>query len=454
MSKLSLTALCALGLSLTACDFGGLNQNEQHAGNQDDGVNLSFGDIAVDPTGTYFLSRNGDDLVHANILTGGAKILPGVDSPVRLAFDHEAERVYLTLESGGGDELVAYDVRDRKAVWSVPIKITERLTTTHGRVSFPLIEVSEDNKYLVVTHKHELEILDITNGEVLRSEEFDAPVVDVDLSPDGADVIITTDHEWVGEGDDDDDPETMVISVPMDPDSPAPDRTEIKVPNCSDEVVVAPDGEHAFLAPTSCNKDPISVIDLGSGEFVKNLPGFGPVAMSPSGEEMVGFLDMEFVDEALFDDPDDIPTSGGRYHLMFVDASTLQYDFLALGEKIPRYAMTPDGKMLLVDSVGWFEDERLRVVDIAARSIEQVSGPAVQLDNFAVTSDSEHVFLLDDGLFDLDVPARDIDAVSVGFDPENINITPDDTYLLLRQSDTKIQVFDIASSQIVRGIEF
>jgi DNA-binding beta-propeller fold protein YncE len=346
---------------------------------------------------------------------------------------------------------MAYDVRNRKELWSISVDIEDKSTNTHGVVTYPLLAVSEDNQHLLLTHPQELELVDLTNGKTVRSEVFDADVVDVDLTPDGSRVLVTTEHDWVSEGGEDV-PETKIISVPREPEGTG-SRDEIEVPNCADELVVAPDGGHAFLAPTTCNKDPISVIDLSDNSFVRNLPGFGPVAQSPAGDELVGFLDLDEVDADLFDSPDDIP-SGDRYHMMFIDSATLTYDFMELGDSLPRYAMTPDGKVLLIDSTGWFEDERLRVLDIPSRSIETTTGPVVQLDDFVITSDSAHVYLLDGGLFDLDIPARDVDAVSVGFEPENINITPNDTFLLLREDSTRIQIFDLDKGEIARSVEF
>ena len=71
---------------------------------------------------------------------------------------------------------------------------------------------------------------------------------------------------------------------------------QIEVPNCSDDIIVPQHGEKALLAPTTCvgemAYDPISVIDLTAGAetFVRNLPGFGPVALGPDGTMAVGFL--------------------------------------------------------------------------------------------------------------------------------------------------------------------
>ena len=48
----------AAAISLSQCVEGGLNQNERAPGDGDEGVNVGFGEIAIDPTGAYFLSRS------------------------------------------------------------------------------------------------------------------------------------------------------------------------------------------------------------------------------------------------------------------------------------------------------------------------------------------------------------------------------------------------------------
>ena len=86
----------------------------------------------------------------------------------------------------------------------------------------------------------------------------------------------------------------------------------------------------------------------GDEKFVRNLPGFGPVALGPDGTMAVGFLDMKIIDVELFDDPNDVPSDPTRYQLMVIDTESLSYDFYAYGNNPPRYAMTPDGNVLLV----------------------------------------------------------------------------------------------------------
>jgi DNA-binding beta-propeller fold protein YncE len=312
-------------------------------------------------------------------------------------------------------------------------------------LAFPLIEVTDDNQHVVVTSPRSVEIVRAKDGGVVRSETFSKLIVDVDVAPSLGYVIVTLDHKWG-----DDDPETKIVKVPM---GPTGETTTIKANNCSSELAVAPDGQYAFLAPTSCAKDPVSVIDLENDRFVKNLPGFGPVALAPGGEMMVAFIDTDAVDESLFDDKSQIPSGSDQYHLMLIDTATLEFDTIPVGDTIPRYAMTRDGRMVLVDSPTWFDDGRIRVLDIAEMQLTAVEGPDVRLENWVLSQDSTRLFLLDGGLFDLDVPGATVEGVSLDFQPTNLNLTADDGLLLLREDHNKVWVYDTAAGELVRAID-
>ena len=92
-------------LCLPACVEGGLNQNQVGPGNQDDGVDLRTGDIAVDPNGVYFLSRSDDSLLYGDIHAGDAGLLEGIEAPSRVAFGYQNDRIYVTAEGPDGPEV-------------------------------------------------------------------------------------------------------------------------------------------------------------------------------------------------------------------------------------------------------------------------------------------------------------------------------------------------------------
>lgn len=201
----------------------------------------------------------------------------------------------------------------------------------------------------------------------------------------------------------------------------------------------------------------MSVIELteGSERFYRNLPGFGPVAMAPDGATAVAFLDSLNVDRALFDDPAKIPSSDfdqSRYHLMIIDTTTLGYDFAAVGASLPRYAMTPSGEMLLVDSS--FFGKPLRLFDTVTRAFRDVDGPAIKLTNFVISSDSRHAYVLYPELFDIDVPAALVSEIDLPFVPQNINIAADDRSLYLRRDNNHVCVFDLATRSCQRELTY
>ena len=441
----TIPGLFAAALALGACDVdGGLNQNEQGPGNQEDGTALWQGDIAVDPSGAFFLTRSGDRLLYAEITRDHAAILPGLRNPERVIFGAPG-KVYVTEDYPKGDFLVGYDVVERTALWRRDIEIERGPTANHGEMTFPKIEISNDAETLVVTKPRAVELVRAENGAVIRDGEFSRLVVDVDVLPDDDAVVFTLDHEWDG-----DRPNTRIVVLPM---AAGGEPTVISVPNCSDELAVSPDGDKAFLAPTTCAKDPISVIDLAEGKFERNLPGFGPVALAPGGEMMVGFLDAWSIDESLFDDPSQIPPEDGpRYHLMLIDTKTLAFDTVALGETLPRYAVTRDGKIVLVDADDLFEDGRIRVLDVETKALDPVSGPDVRLEHWVQTSDSQRVYLLDAGLFELSIPERLVSSVALAFTPKNLNLTPDDGFLLLREDADRVWVYDRVGGQMIRSV--
>jgi hypothetical protein len=278
-------------------------------------------------------------------------------------------------------------------------------------------------------------------------------VVDVDMTPAGR-LVITRVTTWTGQT------PTTTIEV-LDVSSGAHLCT-IPVPNCADELVLAPSGKRAFLAPLFCRRDPISVIDIAACRFERNLPGFGPVAIAPDGKLAVGFLDRYGMDAALFDRPDvaeRLRASALRYHLLFLDIETLAFDTLPLGDALPRYAMTRDGRMLLVDSA-WYSSSlgRVRILDIARRELRDVSGPPLRLDQYALTPDSRRAFVISEAfrmdlspansLFDLDIGAAVATYVPLDFVPITVAITPDGETLLLKESsDSKVILLDVATRE-------
>lgn len=290
-------------------------------------------------------------------------------------------------------------------------------------------------------------MLDAETGERKKLVVPARAIIDVDVTPDQDRIVITTEHVWL-DGNDGDGPRT-VLEVH---DLASSAKVEINVPNCASELVISPSGQHGFLAPTRCEKDPVSVIDLDAGRFVRNLPGFGPVALAPNGELAVAFIDATNIEEELFDNPQQIPSDEVRYHLMLIDTETLQFDVIALGEDLPRYAITPDGKLVLIDADTLWTDGRIRLLDVDQKKLVPVLGSGLKLEHYAVTRDSSKVFLLDDGLFTIDLSTRVAQSEPIDFTPTDLNLTPDDSVLVLRQDSATLWLYDAKQPRVLRSI--
>ena len=431
-------------ITLSQCIEGGLNQNERAAGDGDEGVNVAFGEIAIDPTGSYFLSRTDDALLRGDLKTGLTSTLSELSSVDRVAFAHEGHTIFVTRTlSGSEGQLLRFDLATGREEWSRAIPM-ELSWDDRGFGTYPWVDVLEDDSRLVLTFADHVEVLDARQGsELFRSPEGSS-IVDVDVTPDQAHVLITHEHEWV---------ETSPRTTLELRDLATFTARYIEVNNCADEVVIAQDGKHAFLAPTTCERDPVSVIDLEHAKFVRNLPGFGPVALAPDGQLAIAFLDRDNLDPSLFDDAAQMPDGdASQYHLMLIDTATLSFETVELGDSLPRYAVSPNGEMLLIDVATCWEGGRIRVLDVATKRLATVRGPDVRLENYVVTRDSSTVFLLDEGLYRLALRERTAQAELLEFTPTHLNLTPDDRTLVLREDDRTLWLYDVKSARVLRSM--
>jgi hypothetical protein len=445
-----------VGTVFTGCmSEGGWNQNERQAGGGDDGVAVERGEIAIDPTGKYLISKLSDRLIYAELSTGQAEVLPGLSNAVRVTFDHQGTSLFVTrshsqLQLGddedeslplGPGELVRYDIARQRELWSHPVSL--HLSFDDDFAASPWLDVTEDDRFVVVTYPRHVEVIDAATGELTKTVQVQDGVIDVDITPDQDRIVITVQHSWQG---------TLPSTVLQVHQLASADMVEITVPNCASELVISPSGQHGFLAPTRCQRDPVSVVDFEAGRFVRNLPGFGPVALAPNGTLAVAFIDALNIDEELFDDPQQIPSAQVRYHLMLIDTESLRFDVIALGEDLPRYAITPDGKLLLIDDDTLWSDGRIRLLDVAEKELVPVLGSGLTLDHYAVTRDSSKVFLLDDGLFTIDLATRVAQSEPIEFTPTDLNLSPDDSVLVLREDSATLWLYDAKQPRVLRSI--
>jgi hypothetical protein len=449
---------CLLIALAPACGIeGGLNDNGHQAGNDDGGVELSAGDIAVHPSGAYFIAYDGDGTIKGDPATGECVALPGLRWPARVAFGKAL--AFVTDYTDDGAEIVGYDVETKSAKWSAPVHAEIDIEDLGPR-SYPLVVVDDALAQLGVAEANAVRVYGQADGSIVSETDFDQQVLDLAALPNG--FLVTTEESWYF----DDELEENLPSATVILLDGKGELTRIDVPNCAAEPAISKDGRRAFMAPTTCvdpssdeGKDPVSVIDLAAGAFERNLPGFGPAGATADGTRIIAFMDADDLDESLFRDGDPRPEGGDRYHLMLIDPSDLSFELIAIGDELPRYAPAPDGSVLLLDTDDWLADPRVRVVDVAQRTVSDVQGPQVELDDFAFTRDASRAFLIDDvdgdgaELFDLSVAMRKVFAVALDFTPSNLLVTPDDAWLLLRaEEDQRLWAFDIANDRIARPL--
>jgi hypothetical protein len=438
-SRAPLAALPVL-IALLACGDGGKNEHQRGVGDEPGGVKLGIGDIAVAPQGGYMIFSGADQLAVAWPDSGSVAALP-VRAPTRLAFAKTRPAVYVgSLD--GGSKLVAIDVEARRRLWASAID--------DAAVSRLKLQSSPDDRFVVAGSSNQLTVFDSATGSAASKHTFATAIIDIEMLPDSRRALVVTDHTWPAGSSV---PKSELVVIDLE----AGGEVRFTVPNCADDIAVNKTGTRALLAPTRCSKDPVSVIELtpGSERFSRNLPGFGPVAMAPDGATAVAFLDVLNIEGALFDDPTQIPPNGlddPRYHLMIIDTDTLGYDLAAVGDSLPRYAMTPSGQILLVDSTLF--GKPLRLFDTATRAFRDVDGPSVKLNNFAFSSDSRHAYVLYPELFDIDVPAALVTAIDLPFVPQNLNIAADDRSLYLRRDNSHVCVFDLTTQRCQRELTY
>ncbi|MEW5851292.1 MAG: hypothetical protein AB2A00_21065 [Myxococcota bacterium] len=428
MQRLLVMTLAATA-SLMACaewktggNIGGANQGVRAAGNRQGGLALEEGEVAVSPDGSYFISLKDGRLVLGDV--GGDRTRKPADlpAPTRVAFWPRGQGVFILSTATGTQTLASYDRGHDKVVWQREMPREDRW-----------LDVTSDGSRLVLTDDSVLLVNAETGADVSTYRPSAFTVRDVDLTSDGQHVIIT---EETSAG------ATTTISIRKTDDGSAVCTTEAQ--NCADELVLSSDETRAFLAPTLCQQDPVTVIALGKDcKVEKQLPGFGPVALSPDGKTAVAFLDRDAVDAQAAQIPQEVRGSNVRYHLMFIDTQSLTFTTQPESGALPRYAFVPDGRSLLMD-LPMDVMAQAAVLDLASGERRTVDGPPVKLHAFAFSSDSQTAFLLDGGIFELDVAGATLRPIPLPFIPRTMNITPDGTTLLLG-NEVAVHFLDVAT---------
>lgn len=438
---------------------GGSNGHDRTAGG-DQGEALLTGAMVVSPDGRYALMQRNQTSVLFDVSARSTHDLPNQVS--RLVFSKDSAFAIALLPKAAG--VVAYELPSLKEKW----RLVPAFRTTAGAT---FARLSDNDKHLVLGDFDRVFVVDATLGTIRRTVSIGSTPRELAFVPDGKRALVVGSTSWL-----DHKPKTPVVNV----DLVATADERIDVPNCSAPISVLPGGERAFLSPTFCeegktstarqnwtNPDPVSVIDWSSGrtQFLKNLPGFGPVAMDEAGTRAVAYLDMQRLDESMFDDKSKIPpATGARYHIMIIEPKTLAYRFVPIGNVLPRFAMTKSGQALLVDatvqqmrgevsgqvtvdssgrvtaSLELFgrRDSLFGLFDLERSAYAPFAGTEASLDRFVQMGDNARVFTLKtsaDGmggdLYRIDLATKAV--APLGRSLRDIGLLPDGKTLLLRE---------------------
>lgn len=459
-------ALSLVGCALPKPEEGGANANDRSNGGNEGEVLLT-GMMTLSPDGRFALMQRNTTAVMLDLQERVTTELPF--QPTRFVFSKQGKLGFALRPEGG---LVALDLASAAELWSVE---------TSTNVS--LLRVADDDAALLVGEAGGVKVFDAKSGALRGTAPVAGSARYATFLPQRGSAVLVGSTQWV-----DHQPKTELVLVNLT----SVESSSIEIPNCEAKLVALPDESRALLSPTFCaedkvanpgavwtNPDPVSVIDIGEQGlgFVRNLPGFGPVALSPDGSRAVAYLDTQRMDPSMFDDPAQVPKSGAdRYHLMVIEPKSQQFTLDPIGNALPRFAMNPEGTGMLVDSSVMFtrvsakadaqadvsiDENGLQVsakaeigvfsesapfgyFDIAARHFTPFSGPAASLDRFVQTDDGR-VFTLrtrSDGLggdlFKIDVGAKA--TADLGIMLRDIGLLPDKKTLLLRIRVPALQI--------------
>ena len=404
--------------------IAGANQNDRSLAK--DGDDLQTGAMVASPSGRHLvMQRNTETLVY-DVATSTYHSLPAPF--LRVAFAKDAEVAFAFVAAGSsGPVLQAVNLDSLQVLWTLSLP-----TATAGCT---MLRTSDDTDAILVADAAGVHVVDAHQGTLRSTTPTPSAVTYAAFVPGQARALVAGQTTW-----EDKTPHTPVYDLDLKGSAAAP--TPIDVPNCEAPIAVTPDGQRAFLSPTYCtpgaakpagevwtNPDPVSVIDLATtgATFRKNLPGFGPVVMAKDGSRLVAYLDVQRMDPAMFEDASQVPWKDGpRYSLMTIDPATLKFELTAIGNAIPRFAMTSNGRGLLVDASAQVSS-RVKIAarasfsigpdgidgnaetnvdifgagsatfgyfDLDAQKFTSFSGPFAPLDRFVQFADGHHVLTL------------------------------------------------------------
>jgi len=459
---------------------GGSNANDRSNGG-DQGETLLTGAMIVSPDGKYIIAQRNQTSVLVNLPGKTARELPTqID---RFVFAKASDQGFAVLSDHV--TVVAYDLKTQAELWRAAPSFESSAGATLERLT-------DDDTLLILGDQDRLLLFDAQSGRPSGIVAIGSVPTELSFVPGTSTALVLGTTRWGDHQPQTDLVETNLVSQAS---------KNAVIPNCSAPIVINPEGTRAFVSPTFCsegtssssgaqwtNPDPVSVVDVtpDTPTFVKNLPGFGPVAIDSAGSRVIAYLDVERMDASMFDDKSKVPSATSpRYHILTIDPVTLDYDLAPVGDLLPRFVLTKDGHTLLVDatvqlirgeaklqatidSSGKFTvdvklfgsiSSQLGLFDTLTQQFQSISGSAASLDRFVQLADAATVYTLkmtSDGLggdlYRIDMGLKS--ATSLGTSLRDIGLLADGKTLVLRERLPAVQVQTSAGSDWYRRERF
>jgi hypothetical protein len=469
---LLLSVLASGCLAPPEVEEGGANANDRTFGGEQ-GEALLTGAMEVSPSGHFVVMQRNTITVILDVTNNSYIELD--EQFARVAMSHEADVAYAILQTG---ELIGFDLVQGVELW--------RDKGPYGAAS--MLKLADDDSSIVVVNGNFATVLDPATGKQRFTSILDTEGTFGTILPKAGKIAIVGRTSWP-----DHKPSTPVSLL----DLKTGDVASTTIANCEAPVTVVPEENRLLVSPTFCeegrdsdpddqwtNPDPVSIVDIaedGSLTFLKNLPGFGPVALSADGKRAVAYLDTKRVDASMFEHKSQVPpTDGPEYHIMVIDPKTLEFSVTPIGNGLPRFALSRDGKGLLVDSsvkvvtrmeananasieIGpsgisgevsadatvFNENTPFGYFDLESLAFMGFSGPQAGLDRFVQLGDMKTVLTLEkrtDGLggvpFLIDLEAKSTIALggNYGTGVRDVGLLPDGKTILLRFRQAAAQI--------------
>jgi hypothetical protein len=170
---------------------------------------------------------------------------------------------------------------------------------------------------------------------------------------------------------------------------------------------------------------------------IRTVPNaYGPVGFTPDGTTIVSYN----------------YTAGGASELLLVDAKTLVATKAPIPSgAAPSYYVTSEGNNVVIASN--LGSTALVVYDVSNHTLEKVGAPPLGLNDFVERTGFDQLWLVDDGLYDLDFAKGTLSSVALSFTPLNVDILPKRDLLVLDDANSgDIRYFDPSTLSVTRTV--